>query len=54
MRSYGRPSVLIVDDEETVRAVCKRALTKAGYEPVAVATKPGSMVTGRSSSGARP
>jgi two-component system NtrC family sensor kinase len=38
MRSYGRPSVLIVDDEETVRAVCKRALTKAGYEPVAVAT----------------
>ncbi len=38
MRSYGRPSVLIVDDEETVRAVCIRALTKAGYEPVAVGT----------------
>jgi len=38
MRSYGRPSVLIVDDEETVRSVCTRALTKAGYEPIGVAT----------------
>jgi two-component system, NtrC family, sensor kinase len=38
MRVSGRPRVLIVDDELSVREVCTRALTRAGYEPTAVAT----------------
>jgi DNA-binding NtrC family response regulator len=30
--------VLILDDEETVRLVCERALTRAGYQPYVFAT----------------
>ncbi|MBI4510114.1 MAG: response regulator [Deltaproteobacteria bacterium] len=34
MRSFGRPRVLIVDDEAIVRSTCERALSRAGYNPV--------------------
>lgn len=32
MRSFGRPRVLVVDDEEKIRLACERALVRAGYE----------------------
>jgi two-component system, NtrC family, sensor kinase len=38
MRSFGRPRVLVCDDEETVRAVCARALLSAGYDMIPAAT----------------
>ncbi len=38
MRSFGRPRVLLCDDEPTVRATCAAALTQAGYELVATTT----------------
>lgn len=31
MRSFGRPRVLVVDDEASVCLLCERALTNAGY-----------------------
>jgi two-component system, NtrC family, sensor kinase len=34
LRTFGRPRVLICDDEETIRVLCGRALTKAGYDAV--------------------
>src|SRR4051794_24891152 len=33
-----RPRVLICDDEESVRLVCARALTRAGYDTASVST----------------
>ena len=38
MRSYGRPRVLVCDDEETVREICARALRSAGYDMIATAS----------------
>lgn len=38
MKSFGRARVLVCDDESTVRMVCERALSQAGYDAVAVAT----------------
>jgi len=32
LRSFGRPRVLVVDDEEKIRLACERALVRAGYE----------------------
>jgi signal transduction histidine kinase len=38
MRSYGRPRVLVCDDEDTVREICARALRSAGYDMIATAS----------------
>ena len=34
MRSFGRPRVLVVDDEEKIRLACERALVRGGYDVV--------------------
>lgn len=34
MRSFGRPRVLVVDDEEKIRVACERALVRGGYDVV--------------------
>jgi len=38
MRSFGRPRVLVCDDEDTVREICARALRSAGYEMIATSS----------------
>src|SRR5215470_9327632 len=32
LRSFGRPRVLVVDDEEKIRLACERALVRGGYD----------------------
>src|SRR6185295_11864911 len=37
MRSFGRPRVLVCDDEESVRDMCSRVMLHAGYDAFLVA-----------------
>jgi signal transduction histidine kinase/FixJ family two-component response regulator len=38
LRGFGRPRVLVVDDEDVVLSVCARVLLQAGYEPLPTMT----------------
>jgi signal transduction histidine kinase/CheY-like chemotaxis protein len=37
MRAFGRPRILVVDDEQKIRQACERALVRGGYDVVKAA-----------------
>jgi len=39
-RSTGRPRILVLDDEPSIRDFLGRALTRAGFEPILIASGP--------------